>query len=236
MMPKDLTLLQRRLSFFFNEPKRLQQALTHKSYLNEAKEEGVKDNERLEFLGDAVLDLIISDILMERFPDASEGALSKMKSRIVSEETLARVAKQIDLGNFLYLGRGEEVTHGKEKRSLLADAMEAVIAAIYLDKGLSSVQEVVLKRFQQSLEELTQSKLTSDYKTELQEQCQKRFGSLPVYRVAQESGPDHQKIFEIEIRIDEVPYGMGAGSSKKEAEQRAAKIALEQLQKESRLQ
>ncbi|MFQ5949612.1 MAG: ribonuclease III [Nitrospiria bacterium] len=236
MMPKDLTLLQRRLSFFFNEPRRLQQALTHKSYLNEAKEEGVKDNERLEFLGDAVLDLIISDVLMERFPDAPEGALSKMKARIVSEETLARVAKQIDLGNFLYLGKGEEMTRGKEKRSLLADAMEAVIAAIYLDKGLSSVQEVVLKRFEQSLEELTQSKMTSDYKTELQERCQKRFGSLPVYEVIQESGPDHQKIFEIEIRIDEVPYGIGTGSSKKEAEQRAAKIALEQLQKERWLQ
>lgn len=236
MIPKDLTFLQNKLFYFFDEPARLRQALTHKSYLNENREAGAKDNERLEFLGDAVLGLIISDVLMEGFADASEGDLSKMKARIVSEETLARIAKGIDLGSFLYLGKGEERTLGKEKPSLLADAMEAVIAAIYLDKGFASVREVVLKQFEQPLKEVALSKVAGDYKTELQEQCQKRFGTLPVYAVVQESGPDHQKRFEIEIRINEAPYGISAGNSKKEAEQRAAKIALEKLQESTQVQ
>lgn len=230
MTPKDLKFLERELSYSFEDPARLRQSLTHKSYLNENKDMGVKDNERLEFLGDSVLGLIISDVLMERFPEASEGDLSKMKARIVSEETLARVAKGIDLGSYLYLGKGEERTLGKEKPSLLSDAMEAVIAAIYLDKGFTPVREVVLKQFEKCLKEVTLSNFSSDYKTELQEQCQKRFGTLPVYTVVQESGPDHQKRFEIEIRINEAPYGISDGNSKKEAEQRAAKIALEKLQ------
>ncbi len=229
MTPKDLKFLEEALFYSFDAPTRLRQALTHKSYLNENREAGVKDNERLEFLGDAVLGLIISDVLMERFPNASEGDLSKMKARIVSEEILARIARGIDLGSFLYLGKGEERTLGKEKPSLLADAMEAVIAAIYLDRGFILVREVVLKQFEGQLKEVTLSRVAGDYKTELQEQCQKRFGILPVYEVIQESGPDHQKRFEIEIRINEVPYGVSTGNSKKEAEQGAAKIALESL-------
>ncbi|HIE65586.1 MAG: ribonuclease III [Nitrospira sp.] len=235
MIPKDLKSLEKELSYLFDDPVRLRQSLTHKSYLNENKEMGVKDNERLEFLGDSVLGLIISDALMERFPEASEGDLSKMKARIVSEETLARIAKGIDLGSYLYLGRGEERTLGKEKPSLLADAMEAVIAAIYLDKGFTPVREVVLKQFEQCLKEVTLSKFASDYKTELQEQCQKRFGTLPVYAVVQETGPDHQKRFEIEIRINDAAYGLSSGNSKKEAEQGAAKIALEKLRESPQL-
>jgi len=229
MTPKNLIFLEQELSYVFDEPTRLRQALTHKSYLNENRDAGVEDNERLEFLGDSVLGLIISDVLMERFPESSEGDLSKMKARIVSEETLARIAKGIDLGSYLYLGRGEERTLGKEKPSLLADAMEAVIAAVYLDRGYTSVREVVLKQFEQCLKEVTLSDFASDYKTELQEQCQRIFGTLPVYAVVQESGPDHQKRFEIEIRINGVPFGISSGSSKKEAEQGAAKIALEKL-------
>ncbi|HZR47192.1 MAG TPA: ribonuclease III [Candidatus Manganitrophaceae bacterium] len=232
MTPKDLSVLQKRLSYFFAEPKRLRQALTHKSYLNESKDKEVKDNERLEFLGDAVLDLIISEALIRRFPDSPEGDLSKLKAKVVSEGTLARVAKEIDLGSFLFLGKGEEITFGREKHSLLADALEAVIAAIYLDRGFSAAREVVLKEFDLPLRETDRPNQSFDYKTELQEHCQEVFEALPVYQVIQESGPDHQKIFEVEIRIRGELFGAGAGKSKKEAEQKAARAALEQLRKE----
>lgn len=231
MTPKDLSVLQKRLSYSFAEPKRLRQALTHKSYLNESKDKEVKDNERLEFLGDAVLALIISEALVRRFPDSPEGDLSKMKAKVVSEGTLARVAKGIDLGNFLFLGKGEEITLGREKSSLLADALEAVIAAIYLDRGFQAAREVVLKEFELPLQETNRPDQSSDYKTELQEQCQELFEALPVYQVIQESGPDHKKTFEVEIRIQGELFGTGAGKSKKEAEQRAAQGALEQLRK-----
>jgi ribonuclease-3 len=227
----DLSILQKRLGYT-HKPQRLRQALTHKSYLNESKEKGIEDNERLEFLGDAVLDLIISEVLVERFPNAPEGDLSKMKARVVSEATLARVAREIDLGQFLLLGKGEERTQGREKSSLLADAMEAVIAAVYLDLGFPAAREVILKAFTLPMEELTGPEVIVDYKTDLQEFCQREFETLPVYRVVQESGPDHQKVFEVEIQILDALYGIGSGKSKKEAEQKAAQITLERLKKE----
>lgn len=227
----EFPLLQKRLGYPSKEARRLRQALIHKSYLNEAKEKGLEDNERLEFLGDAVLDLIISEALIARFPEASEGVLSKMKARVVNEGTLARVARELDLGKFLFLGKGEERTFGREKSSLLADAMEAVIAAIYLDLGYEAARRAVLEEFAFPMEELTRPEIAVDYKTELQELCQKEFETLPIYRVIQESGPDHQKVFEVEIRIVEAAYGVGLGKSKKEAEQKAAQITLERLRK-----
>lgn len=230
MSSADLSTLQERLRYFFQAPIRLRQALTHKSYFNETQDKSIEDNERLEFLGDAVLDLIISEALVARFPDAPEGDLSKMKAKVVSETTLARIAREIGLGRFLLLGKGEERTLGREKSSLLADAMEAVIAAIYLDRGYLAAREVVLKEFALPLEELTGPEVSVDYKTELQEFCQKAFETLPTYRVIQESGPDHQKIFEVEIAILGAPYGIGVGKSKKEAEQRAAQMTLKQFQ------
>ncbi len=234
MSPADLSFLQQRLAYFFQAPERLRQAVTHKSYINETKDKTVEDNERFEFLGDAVLDLIISEALVARFPNSPEGDLSKMKSRVVSEGTLARIAKEIDLGRYLYLGKGEERTLGREKSSLLADALEALIAAVYLDGGLPPVREVVLREFESSLQELTRPEVTVDYKTELQERCQKEFESLPAYQVIRESGPDHQKLFEVEIWIQGTPYATAAGRSKKEAEQRAAQITLEKLRKGER--
>lgn len=231
MTSKDLSFLQKRLSYSFIEPKLLRQALTHKSYLNESKDKTIKDNERLEFLGDAVLDLIVSEALVKRFPDFPEGDLSKMKAKVVSEGTLARIAKEIDLGSFLFLGKGEEITSGREKSSLLADAMEAVVAAVYLDQGFSAAREVVLKEFELPLREMTRPDLSADYKTELQELCQEIFETLPVYQVIQESGPDHQKKFEVEIRIQGIPFEVGIGRSKKEAEQKAAEATLGRLRK-----
>ncbi|SRR5579884_39035 len=231
MSPADLSALQQRLAYSFQRPERLRQAVTHKSYINETKDKAIDDNERMEFLGDAVLDLIISEALVARFPNAPEGDLSKMKSRVVSEGTLARIAKGIDLGRYLYLGRGEERTLGREKSSLLADATEAVIAAIYLDGGLPAARDVVIREFEPFLQELTRPEITVDYKTELQELCQKEFESLPTYQVIRETGPDHQKLFEVEIRIQGQSYATATGKSKKEAEQRAAQITLDKLRK-----
>ncbi|MFY9269931.1 MAG: ribonuclease III [Candidatus Manganitrophaceae bacterium] len=228
-MPQvDLSPFEKRLSYLFKAPKRLlHQALTHKSFLNEAKDEMLEDNERLEFLGDAVLDLIISETLVARFPDAPEGDLSKMKSRVVSEGTLAQVAREIGLGQHLYIGKGEERTLGREKNSLLANALEALIAAVYLDGGIDPARELVMREFEQPLRELTRPEVTIDYKTDLQELCQKEFGSLPSYQVIGETGPDHRKSFEVEIRIQGTPRAVAEGRSKKEAEQNAARIALE---------
>lgn len=234
MTSKDLSFLQKRLSYSFIEPKLLRQALTHKSYLNESRDKTIKDNERLEFLGDAVLDLIVSEALMERFPAAAEGNLSKMKAKVVSEGTLARIAKEIGLGSFLFLGRGEEITSGREKISLLADAMEAVIAAIYLDRGFSAVREVVLNEFELSLQQVTRPDRSTDFKTDLQEFCQEMFEALPVYEVVQESGPDHQKTFEVEIWIQGESFGVGSGRSKKEAEQKAAEGTLKRLREKGK--
>ncbi len=225
--------LEERLAYPFRDQKILTRALTHASFLHEAKaKESGEDNERLEFLGDAVLDLVVSEELIRRYPFASEGELSKMKSRIVSGTALARVGREIRLGEEFLLGRGEERTGGREKSSLLADAMEAVIAAVYLDGGLSAAREVVLHLFAAEMKEMEKPETGGDYKTELQELCQKGYEVLPVYSVVAESGPDHQKVFEVEIRISDRLFGAGAGRSKKEAEQKAAKEVLERLRRE----
>lgn len=229
----DLSPLEQKLSFTFSDFGLLRRALTHKSYINEQKDKTLQDNERLEFLGDAVLDLIISDTLMARYPEAKEGDLSKMKANIVSEGTLAAIANGLDLGGFLFLGKGEDRTEGRGKNSLLSDALEAVIAAMYLDQGFSSAKASVLTLFMPFIKNLTPL-ATFDYKTAMQEFCQKAFGVLPTYRVIQESGPDHQKMFEVAIEIHGTSYGTGTGRSKKEAEQMAAHVAMDQLQKKAR--
>ncbi|MEO5656994.1 MAG: ribonuclease III [Nitrospiria bacterium] len=217
-----------RLGYRFRDPHLLRDALTHKSHLNEAPDPTRRDNERLEFLGDAVLDLIVSELFVHRFPDAPEGDLSKLKSKIVSETALARVAEALDLGEALALGRGEALTGGRQKPSVLGDALEAVIAAIYLDAGLEAARDVILRVFEIVLNDLSRAEAT-DYKTDLQELSQRDFDSLPVYTVLKESGPDHRKQFEIQLTIRGEVYGTGTGHSKKEAEQQAAKIALERI-------
>ncbi|MCI0527395.1 MAG: ribonuclease III, partial [Nitrospira sp.] len=191
MLPRDLEELERCLTYHFKDPALLQQAITHKSYLNEAREKSQKDNERLEFLGDAVLDLVISQDLLLNDPDTPEGELSKMKARIVSETALAKVARRLEIGRFLLLGRGEEMTQGRAKPSLLANAMEAILAAIYLDGGLESARDVIQKIFKDDIEELLKTEAFTDYKTELQELCQRDYEILPTYTVLSESGPDH---------------------------------------------
>lgn len=224
----SIELLANRLNYHFQNPRLFEEALTHKSYLNESPDPGRGDNERLEFLGDAVLDLLISELFVSRFPEAPEGELSKLKAKTVSETALSQVARRLDLGSALVLGRGEELTGGRDKSSLLADALEAVIAAVYLDGGLAAARQVVLTAFSDLFDNLLRSD-GADYKTELQELCQRDFSVLPVYRVLRESGPDHHKQFDVELSIRGEVYGTGAGRSKKEAEQQAAKTALERL-------
>jgi ribonuclease-3 len=226
--PSPIERLAERLGYRFRSSGLLEQALTHTSYLNEAADSSRGDNERLEFLGDAVLDLVISESFLSRFPEAPEGELSKLKARTVSEAALSRVARRLGLGHALVLGRGEELTGGRDKPSLLADALEAVIAAVYLDGGLDAARQVVLTTFADVSDHLTGPE-TSDYKTELQEICQREFSALPVYRVLSETGPDHHKRFDVELSIRGQVYGAGSGRSKKEAEQQAARHALEKL-------
>ncbi len=224
----DLSSLQEKIGCVFQNPDLLLQALTHKSYSNENSSAASGNNERLEFLGDIVLSLIISQTLFLRNPELSEGDLSKMRAHVVNGTVLAEISRTLGIGSFLLLGAGEEKSMGREKPSLLADALEALIAAIYLDKGLHAAEQFVLMAYDDLLNPLSFEKL-SDYKTQLQEFCQERGLSLPMYYLVAASGLDHQKQYEIDVKIQDVSYGVGIGKSKKEAERQSAKTALERL-------
>jgi ribonuclease-3 len=224
MAASPTEVIQRRIGYVFGRPDLLRQALTHKSYVNETRDAGSEDNERLEFLGDAVLALVISDYLAASLPGSPEGELSQQKARLVSEPSLARAARRLDLGHLLRLGRGEEMTQGREKPSILADALEALIAAIYLDGGLEEARAFTLRVF---APELGGQQVQGDYKTRLQEWCQKHGEGLPRYATVGETGPDHQKTFEVDVLIQGAVAGTGIGRTKKEAEQMAARRALE---------
>ncbi len=205
-------------------------ALTHKSYVNEHREEeGLADNERLEFLGDAVIDLAVSHRLMERFPEAREGDLSKMRAAVVDEQGLSEMARALDLGGLLRLGRGEELTGGRGKASLLADAMEAVVGAVFVGSGLGPVLSIVDRFLGDAFARAAAGTLDRDFKTQLQELAQSRLRATPRYRVVAEHGPDHSKTFEVETDLRGEVVGHGSGRSKKDAEQAAAKLALDAL-------
>ncbi len=230
----DLGLIQSALAYTFRQPALLEEALTHRSFVNEVKRKTERDNERLEFLGDAVLSLVVSEYLTQTFPQETEGQLSKKKAKLVSETSLARAARSLRLGHSLRLGRGEERTNGREKNSLLADAMEAVIAAVYVDGGLTAAREVThlaLAQAYRDLKEGVDVAVLEDFKTSYQEWCQKECDVLPRYVTVSESGPDHQKTFEVHVMLKEAIVGMGAGRTKKEAEQRAAQQALRRKDK-----
>lgn len=224
--------LQASLGYCFQSAALLDEALTHASHVNELKSAGRADNERLEFLGDAVLSLIVSEYLASALPQSSEGALSKLKAAIVSEATLARAARRLQLGDCLKLGRGEERSKGREKDSLLADALEAVIAAVHLDGGFEASRSVTRRIFSEELQQVSVSETrpgAEDFKTQLQEWCQRRHDALPRYTTVGESGPDHDKRFDVQVMIQGEVAGTGTGKSKKEAEQQAAKAALLRL-------
>lgn len=219
--------LERRIGQPFQETRWALVALTHKSYCNEHKNEPCEDNERLEFLGDAVVDLAIGQRLMERFPKATEGELSKLRALIVNEEGLARIARTVGFGELLLFGRGEALTGGREKNSVLADALEAVIGAIYLGQGMPAVLTFIDQFFADALAGVAEGRQGKDYKSLLQEAAQHRLKESPRYRVVSESGPEHEKIFEVEVLVGGEVCGRNTGRSKKEAEQAAAEQALE---------
>lgn len=230
----DLAEVQRAIRYTFRRPDLLEEALTHRSYVNELKIKGGKDNERLEFLGDAILSLIVSEYVTTCFPDDSEGELSRKKAKLVSEGSLAKAARRMNLGQFLRLGKGEERTNGREKNSLLADVLEALIAAVYVDGGLEAARAFAGEALAQEYVEIREGLVgggTRDYKTQYQEWCQKRFDMLPRYVTVRESGPDHRKTFEVELIVNADVMGRGVGRTKKEAEQIAAKQALDHVAK-----
>ncbi|MBA4391958.1 MAG: ribonuclease III [Desulfobacca sp.] len=210
------------------EPSFLKQALTHRSFVNEHLGSDLTNNERLEFLGDAVLNLTLSDLLLKKYPDLPEGSLSKIRAGLVNERKLADLALQLGLGVFLLIGKGEEMTGGREKPSILANTLEALLGAIYLDGGFNAASIFVDRLFRSELRD--DNDLSSrDYKTLLQEYCQGKIKKVPVYRLFKEEGPDHKKIFFVEVTIQDQVISKGQGRTKKEAQQRAAEKALLQL-------
>lgn len=223
-----LALFQRRLGYCFTVPQRLDWALTHRSYTAETAG-STGDYETLEFLGDAVLELILRTYLYERYPRCNEGQLSQMCSRLVSESSLADLARQIDLGSFLLLGRGEERSGGRQKDSLLAAVFEAVLAALYLDAGLQRTQEVFLDCFAEAIERRLASPQGQDYKGLLQQKATGAFGCVPTYQIVREEGPPHQRIFHVRLSLTPEYDCIGVGRSKKAAEQHAAQQLLRLL-------
>jgi ribonuclease-3 len=218
--------LQRRIDYRFRDRGLLEHALTHKSRAAEDASGGVADNESLEFLGDAVLGLVVADALFHRFPNYTEGQKSKVKAAVVSTQSLARHAEQIRLGDHLILGRGEEKTGGRFKQALLADAFEALIAAIYLDGGLEAAAAFLRRELGDAIEAGSAQTLVRDYKSALQERLQALGRPLPEYRVSGETGPDHRKVFSVDVVVQGEVLGSAAGRAKKEAEQEAARLAL----------
>jgi ribonuclease-3 len=223
--------LQRRIGHHFRNMQLLTQALTHRSYVH-GSNKNCKDNERLEFLGDSVIELAVSHLLVGRFPCMAEGGLSKARALLVKEATLASLARRVQLGKALRLGRGEEETGGREKDSILAGCLEAVLAAVYLDGGYAKVFRVVEGLYTALLKEMQGEWQEQDFKTRLQEYMQKHFDTTPRYVVTDEKGPDHAKTFGVVITINGKAYGSGRGKSKKEAEQRAAAEALKSLRED----
>ncbi|MCG6983074.1 MAG: ribonuclease III [Deltaproteobacteria bacterium] len=228
--------LQRRIGHTFRDRNLLLNALMHRSYVNENHHLQLTDNERLEFLGDAALDLAISHLLIERFPHYNEGKLSRLRAGIVNEKQLASMAEEIGLGAALHLGKGEELSGGRKKPSLLANAFEALLAAVYLDGGLQVLIRMVefqFCRFFSEEEDLPQA-LDKDYKTRLQEIIQSREKTVPHYRLEAEEGPDHDKLFRVSVWLKDRLLALGSGPTKKSAQQKAAGRALRLLENDTK--
>jgi ribonuclease-3 len=225
----DISALQKTLGVTFKEPALLRQALVHSSFINENFDYVSGHNERLELLGDAVLGFIVAEELYRSSPVLSEGEMTRLRAALVRRDTLARVARSVSLGDFLYLGKGEEAGGGRGKSTNLAGALEAVIAAVYLDRGLITARDVVIRLLSADWSELTKSDAGVDYKSRLQELIQSKFQQPPSYRLVGETGPDHNKRFTVEVTVNNEVLGCGSGRSKKLAETEAARAALERL-------
>lgn len=218
--------LEEKLGYRFRDRGLLEHAMTHSSYANEHRGAGLTSNERLEFLGDSVLGVVVADYLFHEHPDMPEGELTRTRAALVCEGSLHEVAKGLNLGRYLRLGKGEDAGGGRERPSILADATEAMLAAVYLDGGMEAVRPIIRSLI---LDKEQEKSADRDYKTALQELVQRTPGAAVSYRLVRESGPDHCRSFEMEASVDGGVIGMGVGRTKKEAEQMAAKAALERL-------
>ena len=224
-----LAALQQILGVRFKDPSLLEQALVHSSYINENPGAASTSNERLEFLGDAVLGMVFAEKLYQDLPDAPEGEMTKLRSHLVCRDTLSSVARAIGLGEHIYLGKGEEANGGRHKPANLAGALEAVIAAISLDQGLEATRDVMLRLFNTELQRLASQGVAVDHKSRLQQLLQARQQETPLYHIIEATGPDHDRSFTAEVMIGDTVLGRGSGKSKKLAETEAARSALEQM-------
>lgn len=225
----DLAALEQTLGISFNDLSFLEQALVHRSYINENPGLAPVSNERLEFLGDAVLGLVIAEKLYLEHPQCSEGEMTKFRSALVRRDTLARIARTISLGNYLYLGKGEEASGGRYKLANLAGALEAVIAAVFLDQGPATARDFILKLLSKELQKVVSHGVETEYKSQLQELIQSRQQITPTYQLAEAVGPAHNRKFTVEVKVKDTVLGRGSGKSKKAAETEAARLALERL-------
>ncbi len=225
---KELFECQRRIGCLFQNLALLNEALTHRSFSYERGED-FKDNQRLEFLGDALLGMIVSEDLYNRFPHCAEGELSKLKAAVVSRSALTRKGRSLNLGDFLLLGKGEEASGGRNRASNLADTFEAIIGSIYLDRGIDACRQFILSQLSEKIKEASLNKEGGDYKSALQEYAQAKFRQTPVYQVTSTQGPDHRRIFQVVVSLKGKLYGRGKGRSKKVAEQEAARQGLKKF-------
>jgi len=225
-----MTALEERLGHSFRNRALLETAVTHSSYANENRASGIVCNERLEFLGDSVLGVTVADFLYRHFPDMPEGRMTRLRAELVCEQSLHRVALELHLGDYLRLGKGEEHNGGRERASILSDAVEAVIAAMYLDAGMETAAGFIHRCLLDDVRTI-ETPSFSDYKTALQELVQRQSGQVLSYELVGEEGPDHAKTFRMQVRLNGEPVGLGTGRTKKEAEQTAAASALEALRK-----
>ncbi|MEE0835883.1 MAG: ribonuclease III [Clostridia bacterium] len=227
-MPADTAGLEKTIGYVFKNRTLLHTALTHSSYSNEKRAHGDSEscNERLEFLGDSVLSLIVSDYIFSAYPDMPEGELSKVRAGTICEKALAEFARNIKLGDYLFLGRGEELTNGRERPSILADAFEALLASVYLDGSIDDVKHFLLPFVKEEISKILASGHTADYKSILQQIVQQEKGELLEYIPVREAGPAHKRIFTVEARLNNNVIGVGTAGSKREAEQIAAREAL----------
>lgn len=231
-MSSDLDQLRETIGIEFQDETLLQQALVHRSFLNENPDFALRSNERLEYLGDALLDFIVGEYLYRRYPEMDEGELTGLRAGIINGTGLARLARTLDLGRYVYLSRGEDERGGRERLGLLSDVFEALVAAIYLDRGLGTAREFVVSLVEREVVRIVEGGLERDYKSRLQEWTQRELAMTPSYRTVMEHGPDHAKEFTVEVLVGEEVYGTGRGTSKQAAEQRAAGEALEALLRE----
>ncbi len=223
----DLSVLQSTLGINFRDLSLLQQSLVHRSYLNENPDFGIPSNERLEFLGDALLGFAVAEKLYEVFPTSSEGELTKIRAALVQKDTLARLAKNLELGNYLYLGRGEESSGGRHRQSNLASTLEAVLGAIFADQGFACAKDFIFRMLGEEVDRAAAE--STDYKSRLQEIIQSKRRRSPVYRTIEATGPNHGKVFTVEVLVEDEVIGRGSGKSKQMAEKEAARVALEAL-------